>query len=117
MKACQKLWRRHIRIRSVSPMVRLDGSSSKLTMAILRPAVYSPRRFPGMLEPTELSKKLAAQGIKIAVRSDKKKRQRGSDPGLAGGMAGPSGSLGHGVAAEGAQDGNGEMDELDDEED
>lgn len=42
-----------------------------------------------MLEPTELSKKLASQGIKIAVRSDKKKRQR--DSGSRAADAGPSG--------------------------
>lgn len=38
--------------------------------------VYSPRRFPGMLDPTPLSRKLASQGIKIPVRNDKKKQRR-----------------------------------------
>lgn len=85
--------------------------------------VYSPRRFPGMLEPTELSKKLASQGVKIAVRSDKKKRQRGAGQGGSGlswpsdirGLAGPgtSGS-GGGGSIEG---GDGEGDEGDDEDD
>lgn len=87
-------------------------------------AVYSPRRFPGMLEPTELSKKLASQGesrvlhllhiesnllliidsslratkgIKIAVRSDKKKRRRSLEGG--------------------AQEVTGEVDGLDEEDD
>jgi Velvet factor len=85
--------------------------------------VYSPRRFPGMLEPTELSKKLASQGVKIAVRSDKKKRQRGAEQAGSGlswpsdirGLAGPgtSGS-GGGGSVEG---GDGEGDEGDDEDD
>ncbi|PWN35643.1 uncharacterized protein FA14DRAFT_179008 [Meira miltonrushii] len=83
--------------------------------------VYSPRRFPGMLEPTELSKKLASQGVKIAVRSDKKKRQRGAEqaglswPSDIRGVAGPgtSGS-GGGGSNEG---GDGEGDEGDDEDD
>lgn len=83
--------------------------------------VYSPRRFPGMLEPTELSKKLASQGVKIAVRSDKKKRQRGAEqaglswPSDIRGLAGPgtSGS-GGGGSNEG---GDGEGDEGDDEDD
>ena len=57
-------------------------------------AVYSPRRFPGMHDPTELSKKLAAQGVKIATRSDRKKRRRDS--------AGPSGGGGDG--GEGGED-------------
>lgn len=39
---------------------RLDFHSSD---AFHFAAVYSPRRFPGMLEPTELSKKLASQGV------------------------------------------------------
>lgn len=41
--------------------------------------VYSPRRFPGMLDPTPLSRKLASQGIKIPVRNDKKKQRRRND--------------------------------------
>lgn len=43
--------------------------------------VYSPRRFPGMLDPTPLSRKLASQGIKIPVRNDKKKQRRRNDEG------------------------------------
>ena len=37
-------------------------------------SVFSAKRFPGMLESTELSKKFAAQGIRIPVRhaGDKK---------------------------------------------
>lgn len=85
--------------------------------------VYSPRRFPGMLEPTELSKKLASQGVKIAVRSDKKKRQRGADQEESGlswpsdirGLVGPgtSGS-GGGGSAEGG-DGEGDEGEAEDD--
>lgn len=47
--------------------------------------VYSPRRFPGMLDPTPLSRKLASQGIKIPVRNDKKKQRRRNDDGDNGG--------------------------------
>ncbi len=43
--------------------------------------VYSPRRFPGMLDPTPLSRKLASQGIKIPVRNDKKKQRRRNEDG------------------------------------
>ncbi|RKP38260.1 velvet factor [Dimargaris cristalligena] len=32
--------------------------------------VYSPKRFPGMTESTELSKAFANQGLKIRVRTD-----------------------------------------------
>lgn len=40
-----------------------EGVSEALAEAYTEPfSVYSPRRFPGMLEPTELSKKLASQG-------------------------------------------------------
>ncbi|UZJ55121.1 hypothetical protein CBS101457_004441 [Exobasidium rhododendri] len=71
-----------------------EGISDALAETYTEPfSVYSPRRFPGMLEPTELSKKLASQGIKIAVRSDKKKRRRDSGQGP-----------------------NGEVDELEDDE-
>ncbi|SNX82530.1 uncharacterized protein MEPE_01236 [Melanopsichium pennsylvanicum] len=47
--------------------------------------VHSPRRFPGMLDPTPLSRKLASQGIKIPVRNDKKKQRRRNDDGDNGG--------------------------------
>lgn len=50
--------------------------------------VYSPRRFPGMLDPTPLSRKLASQGIKIPVRNDKKKQRRQNDDGGDGGDGG-----------------------------
>lgn len=68
MKGFRMHWQRHILIHFVSssgmmPLhyfilmypLNFDPISSS-------PAVYSPRRFPGMLEPTELSKKLASQG-------------------------------------------------------
>lgn len=47
--------------------------------------VYSPRRFPGMLDPTPLSRKLASQGIKIPVRNDKKKQRKQNDDDAGGG--------------------------------
>jgi hypothetical protein len=81
--------------------------------------VFSPRRFPGMLEPTELSKKLAAQGIKIAVRSDKKKRRRQSadeGPGSRATVASAS-SSGGGQGSRTAAEYDAEMDELDDDDD
>ncbi|PWZ03142.1 hypothetical protein BCV70DRAFT_147926, partial [Testicularia cyperi] len=53
--------------------------------------VYSPRRFPGMLDPTPLSRKLASQGIKIPVRNDKKKQRRRNDDGEVGEYDGGSG--------------------------
>ncbi|TKY84980.1 hypothetical protein EX895_006060 [Sporisorium graminicola] len=53
--------------------------------------VYSPRRFPGMLDPTPLSRKLASQGIKIPVRNDKKKQRRRNDDGGEGDYDGASG--------------------------
>ncbi|KAK0552146.1 hypothetical protein OC846_002997 [Tilletia horrida] len=73
--------------------------------------VYSPRRFPGMHDPPELSRKLVSQGVKIPVRSDRKKRSRtrtgessiggatGSVGTGGGGWAGADVSAGSGVAA------------------
>lgn len=46
----------------VAAVARRSGEVQCLTRPIICTAVYSPRRFPGMLEPTELSKKLASQG-------------------------------------------------------
>lgn len=61
--------------------------------------VYTPRRFPGVIEPTALSKKFAAQGVKIPVRVDRKKRRRGAageeeGEGGSGVGEGPSGMAG-----------------------
>ncbi|KAE8250911.1 hypothetical protein A4X13_0g4266 [Tilletia indica] len=64
--------------------------------------VYSPRKFPGMHDPTELSRKLVAQGVKIPVRSDRKKQGRGGGSGHGGG--GPSGGGGHGDDDDGDDD-------------
>ncbi|PWN51321.1 hypothetical protein IE53DRAFT_314112 [Violaceomyces palustris] len=36
--------------------------------------VYSPRRFPGMTESTELAKLLARQGVQVPIRNDVRKR-------------------------------------------
>lgn len=58
------------------------GVSEALAETYTEPfTVYSPRRFPGMLDPTPLSRKLASQGIKIPVRNDKKKQRRRNDDG------------------------------------
>ncbi|CAO1617234.1 unnamed protein product [Sympodiomycopsis kandeliae] len=55
------------------------GVSEALAEAYTEPfTVYTPRRFPGVIEPTPLSKKFAAQGVKIPVRVDRKKRRRDS---------------------------------------
>ncbi|KAL9940282.1 hypothetical protein V8E36_000987 [Tilletia maclaganii] len=59
--------------------------------------VYSPRKFPGMHDPTELSRKLVSQGVKIPVRSDRKKTPQTGSPGdgLGGGRepsSGPGGA-------------------------
>lgn len=91
-----------------------EGASEALAEVYTDPfSVYTPRRFPGMLEPTALSKKLASQGIKIAVRSDKKKRRRESN------IVNQEGSSSHlGVGSSGgASRGTLEIDELEDDED
>ncbi|EPQ30265.1 uncharacterized protein PFL1_02381 [Pseudozyma flocculosa PF-1] len=66
------------------------GVSEALAETYTEPfTVYSPRKFPGMLDPTPLSRKLASQGIKIPVRNDKKKqRRRADDGGEGGGLVG-----------------------------
>lgn len=46
-----------------------------LAEALTEPfAIYSPRRFPGMTESTELAKCLARQGIQVPVRNDIRRR-------------------------------------------
>jgi Velvet factor len=42
---------------------------------VLPAACYSPRKFPGQVPPTALSRKLANQGIKIPIRSTDKRPQ------------------------------------------
>lgn len=67
--------------------VNLAGSQGQIKMGVSEAlaetytepfTVYTPRRFPGVIEPTALSKKFAAQGVKIPVRVDRKKRRRDS---------------------------------------
>lgn len=64
MKGFLKPWQRHIQnpFVSIHPNFFLGRLTNEINLVT---AVYSPRRFPGMLEPTELSKKLASQGKKI----------------------------------------------------
>jgi hypothetical protein len=52
------------------PGVSLNmGKSKVLTTAMSEPfLVYSAKKFPGMIESTDLSKKFASQGIRIPVR-------------------------------------------------
>ncbi len=51
-----------------------------LAEALTEPfAIYSPRRFPGMTESTELAKCLARQGIQVPVRNDVRRRQEQAD--------------------------------------
>lgn len=67
--------------------VNLAGTEGQIKMGVSEAlaetytdpfTVYTPRRFPGVIEPTALSKKFAAQGVKIPVRVDRKKRRRDS---------------------------------------
>lgn len=43
--------------------------------------VYSAKKFPGVTDTTALSRKFAAQGIKIPIRKDGQKRKRGDQDG------------------------------------
>ncbi|SPO27916.1 uncharacterized protein UTRI_05059 [Ustilago trichophora] len=48
-----------------------NAGGQVLAEALTEPfAIYSPRRFPGMTESTELAKCLARQGIQVPVRND-----------------------------------------------
>ncbi|CAD6920944.1 unnamed protein product [Tilletia controversa] len=71
--------------------------------------VYSPRKFPGMHDPTELSRKLVAQGVKIPVRSDRKKQGRGGGGGHGGG-GGDGGGAGPSSGAHAGDDDDGDDD-------
>lgn len=74
------------------------GASESLAEAYTEPfTVYTPRRFPGVIEPTALSKKFAAQGVKIPVRVDRKKRRR--DSAGFGGLEGEGGDGSGGMTA------------------
>lgn len=51
-----------------------------LAEALTEPfTIYSPRRFPGMTESTELAKCLARQGIQVPVRNDIRRKQEQPD--------------------------------------
>lgn len=41
--------------------------------------VYSAKKFPGVIESTQLSKTFASQGIKIPIRKDVKLEKEGDD--------------------------------------
>jgi len=41
--------------------------------------VFSAKKFPGMIESTELSKKFASQGIRIPVRHANEKKEDDDD--------------------------------------
>lgn len=41
--------------------------------------VYSAKKFPGVIESTQLSKCFASQGIKIPIRKDVKQEEKGDD--------------------------------------
>ncbi|GAC99905.1 hypothetical protein PHSY_007508 [Pseudozyma hubeiensis SY62] len=57
-----------------------SASGHILAEALTEPfTIYSPRRFPGMTESTELAKCLARQGIQVPVRNDIRKRQEQPD--------------------------------------
>ncbi|ORY82478.1 velvet factor-domain-containing protein, partial [Protomyces lactucae-debilis] len=46
-----------------------QGSSAVICTGFSEPfTVYSAKKFPGMIESTELSRRFAAQGVKLAVR-------------------------------------------------
>lgn len=48
-----------------------------LAEALTEPfTIYSPRRFPGMTESTELAKLLAKQGIQVPLRNDVRSRRQ-----------------------------------------
>ncbi|PWN21599.1 hypothetical protein BCV69DRAFT_298602 [Microstroma glucosiphilum] len=88
------------------------GISEALAETYTEPfVVYTPRRFPGVIEPTVLSRKFAAQGVKIPVRVDRKKRRRKGKAGEGGegGEGGVDGSGGE--EGEGGEGGEGDGDE------
>lgn len=90
------------------------GISEALAETYTEPfVVYTPRRFPGVIEPTILSRKFAAQGVKIPVRVDRKKRRRKGRGEEGEGAEGGEGSAGEeGEAGEGGEgDGDEDIDE------
>lgn len=64
------------------PSMGASGSTGGqvLAEALTEPfSIYSPRRFPGMTESTELAKCLARQGIQVPVRNDIRRKQEQDD--------------------------------------
>ena len=58
----------------------VSAGGQVLAEALTEPfAIYSPRRFPGMTESTELAKCLARQGIQVPVRNDIRRKQEQLD--------------------------------------
>ena len=61
-----------------SPPVVNHGSAPVLASAFSEPfQVFSAKKFPGVIESTQLSKCFALQGIKIPIRKDGVKGPRG----------------------------------------
>jgi Velvet factor len=59
--------------------VALNTGTSKVLATIMSDVfeVYSAKKFPGMLESSELSKKFAGQGVRIPVRHTTESAQNG----------------------------------------
>jgi len=58
------------------------GTAPVLASVFSQPfQVYSAKRFPGVIESTELSKTFAGQGIKIPIRKDGGKNDGKDDDG------------------------------------
>ncbi|SNX86254.1 uncharacterized protein MEPE_04963 [Melanopsichium pennsylvanicum] len=63
-----------------SPDATTSAEGHVLAEALTEPfSVYSPRRFPGMTESTDLAKCLARQGIQVPVRHEGRRRQEQPD--------------------------------------
>ena len=57
-----------------------QGRAGVLATAFSKPfTVYSAKKFPGVIESTELSKKFAEQGIKIPIRKESANGGRDDD--------------------------------------
>ena len=63
-----------IDVGGMTPGTLSMGTSPVLATAFSEPfSVYSAKKFPGVLESTELSKHFALQGVKIPIRKDSSK--------------------------------------------
>lgn len=63
-----------------APPVVNHGSAPVLATVFSEPfQVFSAKKFPGVIESTQLSKCFALQGIKIPIRKDGVKGRRGAD--------------------------------------